>query len=186
MPSIIGTAMHTWMEDALRRANEQLGRVRWIPETKVEIRPGLAGTADVLDLDTMTVLDWKFPGKTGYDKYMKYGPSNTYRGQAHLYGAGYVNLGFPIEYVGIVFISRVGSLRQMHLWREPYSPELVAETLDRIDATESMMTALNVESDPGLFNLIPIAPDDDCGATCPWWSANPGRAYSCGGKEEIK
>src|SRR5690606_16024596 len=122
LPSIIGTATHAWLEEAARSANERLGRVRWVPEQRVTVREGLSGTCDLYDVDTQSILDWKVIGATSHKKYVTHGPSHVYRGQAHLYGKGYTNLGLPVKYVGIIFIKKAGSLRDIHLWREPYSP----------------------------------------------------------------
>lgn len=185
MPAIFGTAMHTWLEDAVRVANERLGRIRWIPEQKVEVRPGLPGTCDLYDLDTHSVLDYKVLGKTSYDKVVKYGVSPTYRAQRHLYGRGYKNLGMPVRYVGNVILSRTGTLRQMFLDREPYDDEYVDEVLNRIDDTEAFMADNNVEEDPRGFLRIPITPGDDC-QYCGWWSLNPTGYFQCGGKAEVR
>lgn len=178
MASIIGTAMHSWIEEAARAANRRLGRTRWIPEQKVEVREGLAGTCDLFDLDTMSVLDWKFPGSTRFTKYSKHGPSPVYRGQAHLYGEGYRKLGLTPRYVGIVFVSRTGTLRQFHLWREPFSPALVDEVFDRYDRVDRV---LSEEGVPGGFKRLPIAPGEDCDL-CPWYSPDPQTSWQCGGQ----
>lgn len=179
MAAIIGTASHSWMEEAVIADNRRLGRYRWIPEHKVEVREGLSGTCDLYDLDTASVLDWKFPGSTRYEHYAKHGPSNTYRGQAHLYGRGYKRLGFPVKYVGNIYISRAGSLRKIHLWREPYNDALVDEILDRYDRVGHQMEMLRVDEFPDNFKQIPVTPDSDC-IFCPWFSVNPEGPFSCG------
>lgn len=182
MASIIGTATHAWMEDAAKSANEKLGRIRWVPEAKVEVRPGLSGTCDLYDADTNTVLDWKFPGTTRYGHYVKHGPSPTYRGQAHMYGRGYRRLGLAVDFVGIIFVSRAGSMNKIHLWREPYNDELVEEILARIDRVEEQMDEWSVEINPEGFKQIPITPSDDCNL-CPWFSPTATRPRQCNGKD---
>ncbi|WP_063042250.1 MULTISPECIES: hypothetical protein [Nocardia] len=190
LAAMIGTGAHTVMEEAARSANDALGEgnMRWIPESRVTVRPpesnrpGLSGTADLYDLRTHTVLDWKFPGVTRYKHYVAHGPSPTYRGQAHLYGRGYKNMGFPVSHVGIIFVSRTGTLRQMHLWREPYSDELVDEILTRLDDVDRLIDELNLEQNPAGFPQVPMAPDDDCERTCGWWSPIVENGYQCPGK----
>lgn len=59
LPSLIGTAFHSWLEWAAPQHNELLGRERWLPETKVTVREGLSGTCDLFDTDTGTVIDHK-------------------------------------------------------------------------------------------------------------------------------
>jgi hypothetical protein len=202
LAAIMGTAMHAWLEEAARAANKRLGRTRWVPEQRVVVRPQevdlenysaeschgptvlreeLAGTCDLYDYDTKGVLDWKVPGATRYAHYVKHGPSEVYRGQAHLYGKGYINLGFEVETVGIVFISRTGTMKQMHLWREPYNPELVEEILSRLDDVEERMQTYDVASNPSGFLRLPIVPGDDC-RFCNWWSPQPQGPFQCEGK----
>src|SRR6266581_2861069 len=61
-PSIVGTATHTWMDSACHLWNEHIGRVRFLPEQEVMARDGLPGHCDCLDVDTLTVIDWKNVG----------------------------------------------------------------------------------------------------------------------------
>lgn len=201
LAAIMGTAMHSWMEDAAKSANKRLGRTRWVPEQRVVVRPAeystevtpeglrhalreeLAGTCDLYDFDTHGVYDYKFPGTSRYAEYVKYGPSETYRGQAHLYGKGYINLGFQVDWVGILFTSRTGTMKQMHLWREPYNPELVEEILSRLDDVEDRMVLNDVTNNPSGFKQIPITPSKDC-RLCNWFSPVPESPWQCGGMEE--
>lgn len=184
LAAIMGTAMHTWLEDAVRSENQRLGRVRWIPEQKVEIRPGLSGTCDIYDVDTQSVLDWKVPGKSRHDHYKKHGPSNVYRGQAHLYGAGYKNFGLPVKSVGIVFLSRVGGLRDTYLWREDYNQALVDEILARLDVVDSTIEKLDLMTKPSNFLRVPVTPTNDC-SYCNWFSPDPSGPYQCAGRKEL-
>lgn len=183
MPAIVGTAVHASLETAALAANKRLGRVRWVTEQRVVVRPQsadkdeLAGTCDLYDFDTSSTLDWKVPGATAYAKYVKNGPSEQYRGQAHLYGQGYINLGFKVEQVGIVFISRTGTLRQIHIWREPFDPALVQDILGKLDAVE---TVLDENGQDGL-SIVPITPGDYCNY-CNWFSVNPHGLFQCGGR----
>lgn len=208
LAAIMGTSMHAWLEDAAKAANARLGRTRWLTEQRVIVRPAeyktlytiedlplgsdkdrlalvreeLAGTCDLYDFETRTVLDWKIPGATPYADYVKNGPSDQYRGQAHLYGAGYRRIGLPVEHVGIVFISRTGTLRQVHLWREPYNQDLVDSILARLDSVEDQMARFNVATDPSGFLRIDTTPGKYC-RYCPWFSVNPQGPYQCKGNE---
>lgn len=187
LAAIMGTSMHAWLEDAAQTANKRLGRVRWVTEQRVVVRAAsetgreeLAGTGDLYDLDTHTVLDWKVPGASMYADYVKNGPSEQYRGQVHLYGQGFKRLGFPVEHVGIVFISRTGTLRQTHLWREPYDQALVDKILGNLDSVESSMERYGVSRDPSGFLRLPISPGKYC-HYCPWFSPNPTGPFQCQG-----
>jgi len=184
LAAIIGTSVHSWLEEAAREANRKLGRIRWVPEAKVQVTPKLKGTCDLYDIDTQTTLDWKVPGSTRHKHYVKYGPSNVYRGQAHLYGKGYRNLGLPVSHVGIVFINKTGTLRDIHLWREPYNEALVEEILARLDRVDKRIEELELMTKPENFLQVPITPGDHC-SYCSWHSPMPeGSPYLCGGKDE--
>lgn len=54
-PSIVGTAVHGWMEEAFTEADPE----RWFTERRVEPFPGHSGTADLYDALNFRVLDHK-------------------------------------------------------------------------------------------------------------------------------
>lgn len=63
LPSVIGTGAHSRFEEFANRDNARriaLGQPsRWLTEHRVTIREGLAGTCDLYDMETNTVIDWK-------------------------------------------------------------------------------------------------------------------------------
>jgi hypothetical protein len=182
LPSIVGTAAHAWLEQMARDENERLGRVRWLPEQRVTVRTGLSGTCDLYDVDTATVIDWKLPGTSRMSHYRKHGPSRQYEVQAHLYGRGYQNMGFPVERVAIAFLPRGGLLRGKHgahVWTAAYDDDLVTETIDRLDAITLAIHDLQVDVKPEHYALIPSTPTD-C-EYCPFWAPNPSSPTQCGG-----
>lgn len=172
LPSYIGVAAHRQMEDAARLDNSRLQALgkplRWIPEQKVTIRPSLKGTADLYDVLTRTVIDYKFPGTTAMTGYRKDGPSETYRRQGHLYGRGYRNLGLPVERVGIWFLPRAGQLATSLLWTEDYSDDLVNQTLAHIDNVILLAHDLDVEHHPDRWAWFPRVPQT-C-SYCPYYT----------------
>lgn len=182
LPSYIGVAAHKSMEEAAKLANEKLGRVRWLPEMRVTITPGLSGTCDLYDVDTNTVIDYKFPGPSRMTHYRKHGPNPTYYAQAHLYGKGYLNMGFPVKAVGIWFLPRGGQLASSKLWTEPYNEEVVSKTVDRYFDLIGLMDELDLEDHPERLALIPTTPHE-C-QWCPLWSVreNDPRPTACNGK----
>ena len=183
LPSLIGTAFHTWLEWAAAQHNTQLGYERWLPETKVTVREGLSGTCDLYDCNTDTVVDHKIVGKSSYDTYTRHGPSSTYRAQVHLYGAGYRNLGFDVKNVAIHFIPRTtAQLHKTHVWSEPYNQALVDSVLARLDAVTLLIEAFDVERNPNGYMNIPTMPET-C-RFCRWWSpdADGSNPLRCNGK----
>ena len=180
LPSAFGVAMHTWLEDAARMANERLGYDRWITERKVEVTPGLSGTADLFDTETKTVIDWKNLGYTSFDAHVKH-PGPAYRNQVQLYGRGYKRLGYPVERVAIAMLPRTGTLSKMNLDIQPYSDKIVDKVLAQREAVLMMLDDFGVDADPARYQWFPITPDT-C-YFCPWWSANPKNPLQCSGKE---
>jgi hypothetical protein len=134
-PSITGTGMHEQLETLFARANAALGWPRYLLERKVEVRPGLTGSCDMYDIAEAAVWDWKGVSTSALAKYRSKGPSEVYRTQAHLYGRGYRNAGFPVKTVNIAFWPRGGWGRDAHWWTEPYDDQIVDDALARIDRT---------------------------------------------------
>jgi hypothetical protein len=187
LAAIIGTATHSWLEEAAHAANRRLGRTRWLTEIRVEVCPGLSGSCDIYDFDTFTAIDWKVPGAARFKKYTTTGAGPTYKGQRHMYGRGLIRMGLRVDFVANCYIPRAGTLAGTKLQREPYDDDLVTEILARIDTVKGLVEGLSLQSTPEHFALIPITPDSDC-AFCPWWSPVPdsGNPYSCAGQQEPK
>lgn len=179
LPSVVGTGAHAQLEAYARAANARLGRTRWIPETRVTIRDGLAGTCDLYDMDTKTVVDHKFPGTSRLNHYRSHGPSDVYRRQAHLYGRGYRNMGLPVERVAICFWPRGGQIRHAFLWSEPYSDAVVDEVLGRLDAVTALIWDLQIGETPANYEHIPATPGG-C-FLCPYHAKNPTSPTECDG-----
>lgn len=180
LPSIQGTAMHTWLEGAARMDNERLGRERWLIETRVYVTPGLSGSADLFDVDTGTVIDWKNLGATSFSK-NKTSPKRPYRRQIQLYGRGFRNAGYEVNRVAVAALPRSGRLRDMELKIEPYDDELASEILRTRDAVIGLLDDFDVDTDPNRYQWIPIDPDD-C-FFCPWWAAEPKTPLQCKGEK---
>lgn len=182
LPSAYGIAMHTWLEAAANEANDRLGYARWITERRVEIIPGLSGTADLYDTETHTVIDWKNLGYTTFHKYRKdVGP--TYSNQVQLYGRGYKRLGYPVARVAIAILPRTGTLSKMHLEYADYSDEIVDQVLARREEVIRLLSDLDVENNPERFAWFETTPDT-C-IFCPWWRPYPSTVptpFECDGK----
>jgi hypothetical protein len=166
MPSMIGTAMHAQMEKVMELQNQILGRERWHSEIKV-LEP-VAGTCDLYDEDTNTVVDWKFLGKSTWSKYSTKGPNDEYRKQVHLYGLGIENMGMKVENVSIMMFNRNGRLRDAHLWMEPFDRQLALDTASRYADIEAAAKGFEMLENPYRFNYIPATPGDCC-FFCPFF-----------------
>lgn len=179
LPSIIGTATHSWLESAAMHANNILGRKRWLAETRVNVAPGLSGSCDLYDSDNATVIDFKVPGDSSFDKYRK-DPGPTYKGQVFLYGKGFENAGLPVKTVAIAFLPRGKTLRSMHIWKEDYDASIAEAVLARRHAVITLINDLEIEQHPERYGWIPTTPDQ-C-IWCPWFRPEPRGPLECKGE----
>lgn len=203
LPAWLGTAGHAKFEEAVEYDNAQIIEAakrnafgennpkathvegqevgRWLSERRVTIRSDLAGTCDLFDTWTGTVIDLKFPGESRMRKYKKEGPSPEYRIQAHAYGRGYRNEGFEVNRVGIWFIPRGGMLASSFVWSEPYDDSIVDAMLDKLDNLTIALDELQVEQNPERLAHIPKVAHD-C-VFCPFHTTrrDDERAYACTG-----
>ncbi|GAA0638062.1 hypothetical protein GCM10010174_69880 [Kutzneria viridogrisea] len=178
--AIIGTAVHAWLADAFEAANTRLGRIRYLVERRVEVRPGLTGSCDLFDADTMTVIDHKVVGTTKMREYRLQGPPPHYRAQAHLYGVGYANLGLPVREVALAFYPRGGLLSGLHVWSEPFDPAIAQAALDRHDQVLALVDTLDVERNPANYRHLPATPSHGC-TYCPWFKPGTDTGRGCPG-----
>lgn len=178
LASIIGTAMHTWLQSAAELANEMLGRERWLTETRVHVAPGLSGNSDLYDCDTRTVVDWKTASAARLRMYRK-DPGPLYKTQVQLYGLGFEQAGLPVERVAIAFIPRGMTLRSMHVYREQFRREVAQAALTRRDQAIGLCQDLDVEHHPERYGWIPAEPSD-CNY-CPWFAPRSDAPTGCKG-----
>ncbi|AFN37753.1 exonuclease [Mycobacterium phage MacnCheese] len=154
---------------------------RWFSERKVRVSGGLAGTCDLYDTWTDTVIDLKFPGATAFSTYKKQGPSAEYRVQAHCYGKGYRNEGFDVKRVAIWFIPRGGTLSSSFVWSEAYDEQVVADTLTKLNDIALVLNDLDIEEHPERLALVPKHPHN-C-MFCPYFvtKPEPEKPWACEG-----
>lgn len=178
LPSIIGTAVHAWLETAARHANTELGRQRWMTETKVQVAAGLTGSCDLYDRDTATVIDWKVVGTPRLRKYRK-DPGPAYKAQVFLYGRGFENAGLPVNRVAIAFVPRGATLHSLHVWSSDYDPKIADWVLERRNQAIALLDDFDVANSPDHYRWIP-ATQHDC-VFCAYYSPNPNSPLQCPG-----
>lgn len=129
----IGTAVHAWLGDGF--ANRSPLRERYLIEARVNVGTiggiEICGNADLFDVPTGCVVDWKVVGNTRLDTYRRYGPGQQYRTQAHLYGRGFARMGFPVRSVLIMFLPRNKALSNAYAWHEPWDESVALAGLSR-------------------------------------------------------
>lgn len=177
----VGTAMHAQLADAFMERNQATGaNMRWLVETTVSVGDidgvDITGHADLFDLATGTVVDWKLVGKTTLDNALKpnpktglaNGPTPQYRVQAHLYGRGFTRRGLTVNRVAIYYLPRNGlSLRDGWYWSEPYDERIAIGALDRANRIAKAIKAV------GALALIPNLPTAPRCMSCHKYTAHP-------------
>lgn len=188
--SIVGTAVHDWLDIAINQYNAKvLGppdgtrefaqRRYWTEErvTATADQHGVSGSCDLYDADRQTVIDHKVVGPTPLKKYRDSGPSNQYRIQVHLYGLGHAQAGRPVTEVAIAFYPRNGYLTDLHVWSEPYQPQIALDALGRAATVQQMAAVLPPA-------LIPAHTDQAACTWCPFYRpGGPADATGCPGPQ---
>jgi hypothetical protein len=169
-PAIVGTSIHTWMDQAFNDYQNVHGIREWLTELEVAPSPIVHGHTDLYHIPRRAVLDWKFPGSDNLRKMRQQGPSAQYRTQVQLYGLGHVRAGRPVERVGIVALGRQGWLKDMYVWTEAYDEDFARKALDRIYRLGDKMMALGLP-DSGAWQEIERSPTYLC-RMCPFWNYN--------------
>jgi len=181
-PATVGTAIHAWMEQAVNDFQGVNGVRRWL--TELEVFPSLivAGHTDLYDIETSTVLDWKFPSPDNLKKMRTSGPPLQYVTQVQLYGLGHENAGRPVKRVGLVALGRQGWLKDMWVWTTEYDREHALGAIKRIHTIGARMIELGLP-ESGAWQEIERSPTRLC-SWCPMWNRDqkePG-ARGCPGK----
>lgn len=141
----VGSAIHGDLEYVF----EHFPAVRFKTERRVTVGTwwdgerarALSGSCDLYDgaplmlEDEETVLDFKTTGPTNMAKYMRGGVPEVYRTQIQCYATGYVNEGFKVKNVALLFLPRDDDLNlgTSYLHLEDYDPDVAPATLKRLE-----------------------------------------------------
>lgn len=168
--SIVGTALHSWLEKAFAAENYRSG-MRWLTERKVTPHPEHPGTADLYDAAYGgSVVDWKNLGETSMAKVKAVtGPPIHYQVQLLLYGLGYRILGLPVRRVVLAALPRTKStLDTMWVWEREISQHddlLIEEVFQRTAIRKIFAKAIT--SGQISYMDVPATPSDDECYFCP-------------------
>lgn len=174
----VGTSLHEMVGNIIAR--HELKRFgdgseptnpRWHVEERVTVGTvngvEITGSCDLFDQATGTVFDWKFVGDRKLNEYGRQGPGQQYTWQAHLYGQGWVNGGYEVRNVAIIFMTRDGDFNDRTVWSEPFDPDIAAKALDRLGSIDTLIDELGADS---ALDLLDTA-SNYC-SYCPWFRAN--------------
>ena len=160
--SQVGTAIHAHLAEIFRK------KEGFEVEQKVTIRGQLAGTVDLFDTVRGIVMDWKTTGYTKLQEYRKNGATAQHITQVQLYGYGKALTGAKVNKVALVYLPTSGSLEEMHLELHDYDEKVALDALARVDDITALLAQLNVETNPGMWELIPKQASRNCN-WCPYF-----------------
>jgi len=171
-PAIVGTAIHNWLDQAIRSWGEVNQSTRWRTETPVQMGEFVTGRSDLFDTKRGIVVDHKGAGREVLREVRVDGPKPEHKVQVQTYGLGYSRLGYQVKKVALVYYPRAGWLRDSYVWVDDYDPEVAYAALDRLGDISRTLVALDVIGNPHRWEQVPATPSNACGL-CSWY--NPGR-----------
>lgn len=163
--TVIGTAMHSWLENQFNQIEAATldDTQHWITEGRVCVGSidgqAIWGSTDLVDVEGRMTVDWKIVGDSSLQRY-KAGPSETYRVQAHLYARGWNRRGIPIDTVSICFLPRNKQMRHAYWWHEPYQPKIAEDALaraERLAVTARLLAEDSIERRDQWITRLPRA-----------------------------
>lgn len=169
--AIVGTAVHSWLEEAINLWTDGTRRgaddAEFLTEREVQVDDLVPGHVDLYQISTNTVIDYKTAGPDVFKKIVKEGPPAGYKIQTQLYGLGYANAGRKVEHVALVFLPRAGWLSSMYVWTDRYRPDVARKALGRMYAIKRGIEMVDIWRHPEFYERIP-AVSDHCGF-CPFY-----------------
>lgn len=180
--SIMGTAIHSWLDDAVNMWMKEHASAAWSTETRLIISDFVEGHADLYSHDHKTVIDYKTAGPDIMKKVRKEGPPLGYQIQTHVYGYGFEQRGWPVEKVCLVFLPRAGWLRDTYVWCADYRRDVAQGAMVRLQLIAQQILDLDILTDGNgsRWNEIEAVPSNDCG-WCPFY--DPARGPDIGATE---
>lgn len=162
-PSIVGTSIHTWLENAVNAYQVVHGSQGWVTELEVMASPWLPGHIDLYHRGMNLVLDLKNPSRANYRKMRKEGVGDTYFAQIQGYGKGVKRAGRPVKRVGIIMIPRDGNLTELWCKTFPFDEAFIDSKIAELEELGGVLHDKDVLNDPSQWNTIPNSPSRLCG-----------------------
>jgi hypothetical protein len=178
-PAIVGTAVHSWLEDAVNRFEEVHRLGRWETEMTVHPSSTVKGHTDAYDKEFFAVIDYKNPGTTAMTEIRKGYISQQYIDQIMLYGLGHVRAGRRVDRVALIFFPRAGYLSGSYVWSAPYDQALAEAALEKVQKVAGGLIYYKVMDNPDNWEKIPATPSKDC-SYCNWYKPDVASASDAG------
>lgn len=160
----VGTACHTQQETWFNTVTTPNGTTPDDWETEQRVAVGSIGPDTIhghtdLYAKSGTIIDHKFVGSWKLKTVKSHkDPGNLYRVQAHTYGKGWQDDGFPIHIVMIAFHPRDGELTDSYYWWEPYDRQIAVDALARANQLHALL-AMGLHQ---ALTMFPLCSDRYC------------------------
>lgn len=183
--AIVGTSIHNWLERGINEFQAAHSTTDWLTETELSIDNIIIGHSDAYWYKQKMVVDWKTMSAKRMQEVREAGAAAMPGGiiQAHLYGYGYTQHGYPVDFVALLCLPRSGRLRDAIPLVEPYDERIARYALDRMYEIAELLVAKDVYADPSAWKEIPARASNSCGL-CPWYDStrlNPADNTGCPG-----
>lgn len=169
--AIVGTAIHSWLEKAIKDWCAAHGNTNWVVEQLIQITDVIRSHPDLFNVARGTVIDHKSAGPDVMKKVRAEGPPIGYQIQTMCYGYAYEKLGYKVNKVALAFYPRSGWLKNMYVWTAKYDRSIAELALNRPPSIAATLLQLDVLSEPHRWEQVPATPSNDCG-WCPWYNQN--------------
>lgn len=166
--AIVGTSIHSWLDEAITSWCRHTGDSSWRTETKVSLDELVQGTSDAYNRDLACVIDHKGAGTEVLRKIRHHGPPPGYVVQVQCYGLGYERLGLPVKKVALAFYPRSGWLRDMFVWTTDYDRDVAERALARLHRIATQIISLDILNQSHRWEDLDAVPSNGCGF-CPWY-----------------
>lgn len=146
----IGRCVHAELDLIAVRHEAAATQPRFLSELSVTVGEidgtPITGSCDLFDIVTGTAVDYKCVGTATLRSARGNGPSAVYRTQAHLYGRGWVRLGYRVDHVAIWYLPRnEPSISNAIFWTEPYDQAVAVAALDRATFWAGLVRTLGLQ-----------------------------------------
>jgi hypothetical protein len=155
----VGVAIHAHLASIFEKLDD------YEVEQRVTIRAGLSGTVDLFHKPSGTVIDWK---TTSNVDSKRRNISNQNLVQVQLYGYGKAAAGARVNQVALVYLPVTGNLEDLHIELRDYDEAIALAALERIDNIYTLLSTVDVESNPQMWQHIPTATGRLCNY-CPYF-----------------
>ena len=176
----VGTAIHSHLEAIFSKMPE-----RYEVESKVKIRANLSGTIDLFDKELGLVLDWKTTSPASVKIKRSDGASRQQIIQVMLYGYGKAQEGATVNKVGLIFLPTGGQIDDMYVELHDYDEQIALDALARLDSVYELLSTVDVENSPAMWQVIPKAPSRLC-IYCPYYQPfSKDLSKACNGDTDV-